>query len=216
MLARPACQPSALAQPNDQNPRGPRELFQKWVLSIEHPVKGWLDGHWLRRGDDREGYADEYVQGLWVAFKAFVVQPVGHQGEPDFKSDDNAVYIFSKLMAHKMAKSAANGRSGWQHCSQDDLSQMLRDHVEKGDPVDVANFCMMLCANGFSISKSQDQPATAKVDERAAFESWHNTRYPLHSMLLSFCERTGGYSYISRRVMFELWLARAKLNGGQA
>ncbi|KPY92052.1 Uncharacterized protein ALO43_03328 [Pseudomonas tremae] len=82
MLARPACQPSALAQQEDQNPRGPRELFQKWALSVEHPVKGWLDGHWLRRGDDREGYADEYVQGLWVAFKAFGARPADQQAEP--------------------------------------------------------------------------------------------------------------------------------------
>lgn len=69
-------------QPADQYPQGTRERFQKWVLSIEHPVKGWLDGHWLRRGDDREGYADEYVQGLWVAFKAFGAQPADQQGEP--------------------------------------------------------------------------------------------------------------------------------------
>lgn len=69
-------------QPADQYPQGTRERFQKWVLSVEHPVKGWLDGHWLRRGDDREGYADEYVQGLWVAFKAFGVQPADQQGEP--------------------------------------------------------------------------------------------------------------------------------------
>lgn len=70
----------------------------------------------------------------------------------DFKSDEHALEIFSKLMAHKMAKSAAKGRSGWQQCSREVLSQMLRKHVEKGDPVDVANFCMMLCANGFSIA----------------------------------------------------------------
>ncbi|VVO36822.1 hypothetical protein PS689_05457 [Pseudomonas fluorescens] len=69
-------------QPADQHPQGNRERFQKWVLSIEHPVKGWLDGHWLRRGDDREGYADEYVQGLWVAFKTFGAQTADQQGEP--------------------------------------------------------------------------------------------------------------------------------------
>ncbi|WP_240364223.1 hypothetical protein [Pseudomonas syringae] len=69
-------------QPADQYPHGTRERFQKWVLSVEHPVKGWLDGHWLRRGDDREGYADEYVQGLWVTFKAFGAQPADQQGEP--------------------------------------------------------------------------------------------------------------------------------------
>ncbi|MEE5079525.1 hypothetical protein V2K58_08360 [Pseudomonas alliivorans] len=65
-------------QSANQYPEGKRERFQKWVLSIEHPVKGWLDGHWLKRGDDGEGYADEYVQGLWVAFKALGAQ----QGEP--------------------------------------------------------------------------------------------------------------------------------------
>ncbi|WP_147473219.1 hypothetical protein [Pseudomonas coronafaciens] len=60
------------------------------------------------------------------------------------------------------------------------------------------------------------QPATAKVDERAEFEAWHNIQYPLHSMLLGFCERTGGYSYPSRREMFEVWQARAKLNACQS
>lgn len=32
-------------EPAYQHPQGNRERFQKWVLSIEHPVKGWLDGH---------------------------------------------------------------------------------------------------------------------------------------------------------------------------
>ena len=54
-----------------QHPQGRRERFQKWVLSTKHPVLGYLDGTWLARGDDREGYADKYVQGLWVAFKQF-------------------------------------------------------------------------------------------------------------------------------------------------
>lgn len=58
-----------------------RERFQKWVLSVEHPVLGWLDQHWLKRGDDPEGYANEYVQGLWVAFKAFSSPPADQQGE---------------------------------------------------------------------------------------------------------------------------------------
>ena len=54
---------------------GRRERFQKWVLATKHPVLGFLDGHWLERGDDREGYANEYVQGLWVAFKEFTSPP---------------------------------------------------------------------------------------------------------------------------------------------
>ncbi|MFA0940421.1 hypothetical protein ACDH53_23815 [Pseudomonas tremae] len=118
MLARPACQPSALAQQEDQNPRGPRELFQKWALSVEHPVKGWLDGRWLRRGDDREGYAEEYVQGLWVAFKAFGARPADQQAEPvaitelrhifdSNKGADRTLVISKKLAAQLLADQPA-------------------------------------------------------------------------------------------------------------
>ncbi len=50
---------------------GRRERFQKWVMATKHPVFGFLDGRSLARGDDRTGYADEYVQGLWVAYLEF-------------------------------------------------------------------------------------------------------------------------------------------------
>jgi hypothetical protein len=55
-------------------PEGKRERFQKWVMATKHPTFGFLDGRALARGDDREGYADEYVQGLWVSFKEFDAQ----------------------------------------------------------------------------------------------------------------------------------------------
>lgn len=102
----------------------------------------------------KEGYELNCIVALAGAILGPSLDQASSDGDPDFKSDDNAVEIFAKLMAHKMAKSAAKGRSGWQDCSQEDLSRMLRDHVEKGDPVDVANFCMMLSANGYGISKS--------------------------------------------------------------
>ncbi|CRM61183.1 hypothetical protein [Pseudomonas sp. 35 E 8] len=50
---------------------GKRERFQKWVMATKHPVFGFLDGRSLARGDDRTGYADEYVQGLWFACLEF-------------------------------------------------------------------------------------------------------------------------------------------------
>lgn len=34
---------------------------------------------------------------------------------------------------------------------------MLREHVDKGDPVDVANFCMMLHQRGEYISLEETQ-----------------------------------------------------------
>ena len=47
----------------------------------------------------------------------------------------------------KMAASRAKGRGGWQTCPVDVLWRMLREHVEKGDPVDVANLAMMIHHN---------------------------------------------------------------------
>ncbi len=37
--------------------------------------------------------------------------------------------------------------SGWQKCSVEELWDMLRYHVTKGDPVDVANLAMMIYHN---------------------------------------------------------------------
>ncbi|MCA8313216.1 hypothetical protein LGN43_02890 [Burkholderia multivorans] len=66
-------------------------------------------------------------------------------------SDDIAVDSFAAVMKHKLALARAKGRGGWKTCDPADLSRMLREHVEKGDPRDVANFCMMLWHHGSPI-----------------------------------------------------------------
>ncbi len=73
-------------------------------------------------------------------------------GEPD----DIAVDRFADAMKAKMAAARAKGRGGWEGptCNAEILSRMLRDHVEKGDPLDVANFCMMLWNRGEVIEPS--------------------------------------------------------------
>lgn len=60
-----------LTQRQSENPEGNRERFEKWVMATKHPVFGFLDGRSLARSDDRTGYADEYIQGLWVAYLEF-------------------------------------------------------------------------------------------------------------------------------------------------
>jgi hypothetical protein len=69
--------------------------------------------------------------------------------------DDIAVDRFAEAMKAKLADARAKGRSGWQECDPAELSYMLREHVEKGDPRDVANFCMFLWSLGKPISASQ-------------------------------------------------------------
>lgn len=86
--------------------------------------------------------------------------------------DDDAVDALAKLMKAKLAKQRAKGYGGWDtpECTQQRLSDMLRAHVDKGDPVDVANFCAFLAARGEGIA--QAAPAAENDAEDAARYRW--------------------------------------------
>jgi len=74
-------------------------------------------------------------------------QPATSQEADGQQSDDLAVDAFAARMKAKLAAARARGQSGWDdpaQCSVETLQTMLYDHLAKGDPVDVANFCMML------------------------------------------------------------------------
>lgn len=60
--------------------------------------------------------------------------------------DDLAVDRFAAAMKAKLAKKRTEGRGGWEgsSCNAEILSDLLRKHVEKGDPLDVGNLAMML------------------------------------------------------------------------
>lgn len=87
--------------------------------------------------------------------------------QPEAEGDDIAVDRFAEAMKAKMAAARAKGRGGWEGptCNAEILSRMLRDHVEKGDPRDVANFCMMLWNRGEAIQASPAADAGGVTDE---------------------------------------------------
>lgn len=67
--------------------------------------------------------------------------------------DDLAVDALAAAMKAKLARQRAKGYGGWDtDCTQQRLSDLLRGHVDKGDPVDVANFCAFLLARGEGIA----------------------------------------------------------------
>ena len=70
--------------------------------------------------------------------------------------DDAAVDALAATMKAKLAKQRAKGYGGWDtpEFTQQRLSDMLREHVDKGDPVDVANFCAFLAARGEGIAQA--------------------------------------------------------------
>lgn len=89
---------------------------------------------------------------------AFALHVAAGQPAAGQHPDNAAVDNFAVAMKAKMAAARAKGRSGWEDpskCSAEDLSRMLRDHVWKGDPRDVANFCMMLHQRGEAITPIQ-------------------------------------------------------------
>jgi len=77
--------------------------------------------------------------------------------------DDIAIDHFAGAMKLKMDTSRAKGRSGWddpKKCTIEALQAMLLEHVAKGDPIDVANFCMMLwIRSGRTVSAATGGPA---------------------------------------------------------
>lgn len=78
--------------------------------------------------------------------------------EAEQHPDDMAVERFARVMQIKLAQKRTQGGGGWEdrsQCSNAMLSQMLREHVEKGDPVDVANLAMMIHQRGETIAKAK-------------------------------------------------------------
>jgi hypothetical protein len=74
--------------------------------------------------------------------------------------DDYAVLRFGNAMRQKMDLSREKGRYGWDNpalCSSEYLAALLYSHVEKGDVVDIANFCMMLHERG--VTNLNDLPS---------------------------------------------------------
>lgn len=72
--------------------------------------------------------------------------------------DDVAVDLFAAAMKAKLEYSRnKHGRGGWNDktdCSAERLSDLLRGHVAKGDPVDVANFACFLWNRQEAISSA--------------------------------------------------------------
>ncbi len=120
------------------------------------PLRVFSAGRWTYDGTGQSFGHEDMDAAAFVVYRDAALaarQPVGDQHQ-----DDLAVDAFAAAMKAKMAEARAKGRGGWQdpaHCTAEDLSRMLREHVEKGDPRDVANFCMMLHQRGEAIAARQ-------------------------------------------------------------
>jgi hypothetical protein len=133
-------------------------------------------------------------------------------------SDDMAVDSFAGHMKQKLAAKRLDGRHGWSNkdllhggISGDELSVQLRRHVEKGDPLDVANFCMMLYHRG--------EPITGRAPyetQEAAAARLTSAKADLLEQQVAANERMSDDLKVERLledVVVELTKARAKFPG---
>ncbi|WP_208456780.1 VRR-NUC domain-containing protein [Burkholderia gladioli] len=126
-------------------------------IAMQEPLRklvGDAAASMARYGD---AYDSDFVDAAWLAWQVARASQAAAPAEArEPHADDVAVDEFAIEMKAKMAAARAKGRSGWETCAPADLSRMLREHVEKGDPRGVANFCMMLHHHGAHISASAE------------------------------------------------------------
>ena len=110
-----------------------------------HPERGWQC--WSNDGTATGAFHADTVRALLATATGLPAQTV----EPH--PDDVAVDALAALMKAKLAKQRDKVYGGWDtDCTRERLSELLRAHIEKGDPVDVANFCAFLSARGEGIA----------------------------------------------------------------
>ncbi len=111
-------------------------------------------------------------------------------------ADDFAVDLFAEKMKSKLrAARVLKNRGGWEQCTQEQLSEMLINHISKGDPVDVANFCMFLSFKELGILsdsalQSKYDRVVKGLEEIRIYpdEYWPESAYKKDVMSKDICE----------------------------
>jgi hypothetical protein len=164
---------------------------------LDLQARGWL----IEGNENNEFSLTEKGQAVVArALQQAGPADLAEQQVGEVHPDDVAVDAFAAAMKLKMADARAKGRGGWEdpaQCSALDLCRLLRDHVEKGDPRDVANFCMMLWNRQEGIATQVGEVQVA----RAQFEAWAENRLPLHR------DRWDGYAEHATGVSYAAWYA---------
>lgn len=140
-----------------------------------------LAGLCLANGIDMHNAGDVELRRVWTKVEQIRAK---HDAKPKHSplpikaatavvhTDDLAVDRFSAELKDKLRLSREKGRGGWETTDPIELSLMLREHVEKGDPRDVANYCVFLWNLGMPISDAAlpmgERAAPMPADDRSA------------------------------------------------
>ena len=113
----------------------------------EVQIKGWGEDYYNSR------YFCHATQENYERLQATFPDIEFEQPPTQADIDNEAVDKLAQAMKSKLAKKREQGYHGWETCKHGDLVQLLINHVDKGDPIDVANFCAFLFARGEQLTQ---------------------------------------------------------------
>ena len=122
------------------------------VVENEHGsvVIYYTDQDIFLSAEQQEIQADDLIALLTDLSKSAENPPQGAELTPEFEAVDK----LAQAMKNKLAEKREQGYHGWETCKHGDLVQLLINHVDKGDPIDVANFCAFLFARGEPLTQA--------------------------------------------------------------
>lgn len=126
-----------------------REAWVRWAETQDMAKPSWLLPY--DELDENEKEADRQIGEALARSVLAELYPSDYARAASLDNGAVDLLALAAQMKNKLFLSRYKGRGGWHdkaECSNADLSRMLREHVDKGDPVDVANFCAFLFARG--------------------------------------------------------------------
>ncbi|SIT00022.1 hypothetical protein [Achromobacter sp. MFA1 R4] len=159
---------SALPPPSHRHPMSGEPIWdQHAVRALLSKLRAPVADNWQQYALPGETTAEQVCERMnaevtrrTVAAMRASAPVAGEAQHPD----DVAVERFAIAMKAKLAEKRKQGYGGWddEECPAQWLSQLLRAHVEKGDPLDVGNFAMMLHQRGERITDAAPQASEAQ------------------------------------------------------
>lgn len=115
--------------------------------------------------EEREGYIFVDAMGEADLCPSGVVPFSVLTGFTDVEADHYLVRRCAERMPAKLVLSRAKGRGGWHtsECNDEYLHKMLREHVGKGDMVDVLNIAGMILVRQEARARQESIPVTGSM-----------------------------------------------------
>lgn len=121
---------------------GPQELFNEApknaIIAIKDNLSNTKFYYFSESGWIKNNH------GRWLNCDVYQIAMRHIEEVPNQHSDDLHVKHFADLMKKKLSECREKGRGGWEECPIEFLNSELIRHLYKGDPIDVANFAMMI------------------------------------------------------------------------